>query len=115
MPKYDYKCNACDETYVEVHSYKVYSSGCPSCQSSDVKKMISLFASRTERDLGKAFDKYAEQAVKDNERFHRDDKFAANLTGADDPKHQQKLQKVLREQQAKNKAAQEKIKRLENK
>lgn len=113
MPKYDYKCNGCEESYTEIHSYKVLSKGCPLCSSEDVFKTISLFAARVDRDPRKALEKYTEQAVKDNERFHKDDKFAANLTGADDPNHQTKLQKVVREQRLKNEAAQKQIKRME--
>jgi putative FmdB family regulatory protein len=115
VPTYDYKCKACGDRYVDIHSIKQTSQGCPSCQSPDVEKVISPFSAATERSLERVFDKYQQQAVKDNQRFHKDDTFAANITGADDPNHNKKLSKVLADQQAKADAARQKIKRVESK
>ncbi len=112
MPTYDYKCKDCTESFVEVHSFKSTSSGCPHCKSSEVEKTISLFAAKTDQSFEKALRKYERQGIKDNQRFHKDDKFAANITGADDPNHKKKITKVLQDQAKKNEESRKKVKRV---
>ena len=112
MPTYDYKCNSCGNAFEEIHSIKETSKGCPTCNSVEVKRTISMFAAKTEQSFGKALENYKQQGIKDNQRFHKDDKFAANITGADDPNHKKKLQKVLREQHAKNEKSRKSLKRV---
>lgn len=111
MPTYDYKCKSCGESYVEVHSISGSSKGCPYCNSEEIELQISLFAAKTENSFDKALTIYEKQGRKDLERFATDDTFAANVTGADDPNHHKKLQKVLRDQAKKNDEARKKIKR----
>ena len=112
MPTYDYKCNVCKEPFFAIHSIKDRAKDCPSCGSIEIEKTISLFAAKTEVSLENLSRKFKDQAVKDIKRFNTDDKFAANLTGADDSNHQAKLNKVLNEQKKKNNEARKKIKRV---
>jgi len=113
MPIYDYKCDECEDIFTEMHSMSASSEGCPSCKSSNVHKTVMKFAARTENTLDHDLRKAEERSVKDQKRYAEDDKFAANITGADDPNHEKKLQKVQQEQKAKNDKAREKIKRIE--
>ena len=102
MPTYDYKCKVCEQKYVEAHSFSTTSVGCPHCKSEDVFQIPSGFAARVDQSFDKALVHYEKQIAKDIDRFNKDDKFAANVTGADDPEHQTKLNKVLSDQQKKN-------------
>lgn len=113
MPTYDYKCQECNTKYAEIHSINDGSQGCPECGSDQVEKMVSLFASKTEQSFDKALELYEQQGKKDLDRFNKDDKFAANVTGASDPNHHKKLQKVINDQVKKNNEARKKIKRIE--
>lgn len=101
MPTYDYICKECNIKYVEVHSFRSPSKGCPSCRSSNVDKTISNFAAKTDRTFEKSLKAYEDQGVKDIQRFWKDDKFAANITGADDPDHAKKLEQAQKKQSAK--------------
>jgi putative FmdB family regulatory protein len=112
VPTYDYKCRSCKEAFLAIHSIKDKAKDCPTCGSVEIEKTISLFAAKTEVSLENMNRKFKEQAVKDIKRFNTDDKFAANLTGADDVNHQAKLNKVLEQQRKKNDEARKKIKRL---
>ena len=118
MPTYDYKCNKCDSEFIESHSINEEASGCPSCESEDIKKVISSFATRTETSFDHMMRRHEEQAVIDRKRFAEDDKFAANITGADDLGHKERLNKVVAEQNQKSEQAlknfREQNKRVEN-
>jgi putative FmdB family regulatory protein len=114
MPTYDYKCNFCNNFFISVHSTKDRASKCPHCHSEKVEKTISLFAAKTESSLEGVMRHHEAQSKKDIERFWKDDKFAANITGADDPEHGKKLSKALNQLEQKNAAAREKIKRVKN-
>ena len=46
-----------------------------------------------------------DQGKKDLERYQKDDKFAANVTGADDPNHVQKKADVMVEMDRKNRTS----------
>jgi len=105
MPTYDYKCQECNQKYTEIHSFKFKSTGCPYCSSKEVTIIPSGFAAKTDQSFEKMLAIYEKQVVKDKERFNKDDKFAANITGADDLEHSKKLDKVLEEQHQKNQAS----------
>ena len=113
MPIYDYKCNSCEETFTETHSINDKIDSCRFCDSDDIKLMIMPFAARTENNLEHDLRKAEERAKTDRKKFQEDDKFAANITGDDDPNHQKKLNKVLREHQKRNEEARKRIKRAE--
>lgn len=113
MPTYDYKCRTCKKGFVVVHSIKDKVKECSLCGSEQVEKTISLFAAKTEVGIEHLDRKMKEQAVKDIKRFNTDDKYAANITGADDPEHQAKLAKVMKEQHKKNEEARKNLKRVE--
>lgn len=46
MPKYEYKCNKCEETHEQWHSFEDTPEPCPSCGDSDIKKVIGAPAIR---------------------------------------------------------------------
>jgi putative FmdB family regulatory protein len=102
MPTYNYKCNNCGNYYEEIHSIKVVTKGCPHCSSTEVEKTVARVSTRVDRRVENALDMYEKQAVKDQQRFLKDDNFAANITGADDPNHQSKLKKAMQEAYEKN-------------
>ena len=110
MPTYNYKCLDCNQKYDEIHSMKSSSIGCPFCNSKNINLVPTGFAAKVDQTLEKTLINYEKQAVKDRERFLKDDKFAANLTGGDDPEHAKKLDKVLQDQHKKN---QESLKKME--
>lgn len=112
MPIYEYKCNNCEDTFTEAHSHKVKSKGCKSCKSDNVQKTLPLFASKTDRTVEKLLETYTAQGHKDLERYAKDDKFAANVSGASDRDHEAKLQKVLQEAHAKNEKSRKALKRV---
>jgi len=112
MPTYDYKCNTCKDFFTTVHSMKEKATNCDLCGSLEIEKTISSFAAKTENSLEHLSRHLEVQAKKDNARFHKDDKFAANITGADDPNHAAKMQKALQDIQKKNEEARQKIKRV---
>ena len=112
MPIYDYKCDDCEELFTEMHSMNDKIDSCRFCNSESVHKTVMKFAAKTENTLDQAERKLEERASKDRKRYAEDDKFAANITGADDPNHEKKLQKQLSKQQKKNDAARDKIKRV---
>lgn len=114
MPTYDYKCNDCENTFVCVHGMNSRVSECVLCQSENVEKIISMFAAKTEAGLEGMLRHHQSQAKKDIDRFWKDDKFAANVTGADDAEHGVKLSKALGELKHKNDEARKKLKRVKN-
>lgn len=114
MPTYDYKCNSCSSPFVAIHSIKDKAKGCPLCCSEQVVKTVSPFAAKTETRVEHRLREHQQQGVKGVKRFHKDDKFAANITGADDPNHQTKLSKVIDETRKKNEIARKKLKRVNN-
>lgn len=113
MPTYDYKCNDCKEQFVAIHSIKVKSADCSFCSSSNTQKTISSFMAKTENTIEHKLRQMEEQAFKDTVRYIKDDNFAANISGADDLGHEERLQKVLKEQKEKNDRSRENIKRVE--
>lgn len=101
MPTYDYKCENCNKLFTAIHSIKEKCNVCNYCNSSNVHKTISLFAAKTENSLEHSFRKHQDQFKKDMERFQKDDNFAANITGYDDPNSAARMEKILKEQQQK--------------
>jgi len=45
MPLYEYKCNDCQFEFEELVSFSNEQINCPKCQSQNVSKKISVFAS----------------------------------------------------------------------
>ncbi|NOY88865.1 MAG: zinc ribbon domain-containing protein [FCB group bacterium] len=45
MPIFEYKCKICDNKFEELVSGDAQDIKCPQCQSTQVEKLISLFAS----------------------------------------------------------------------
>jgi hypothetical protein len=68
---------------------------------------------KTENTIEHKLRQMEEQAFKDTVRYIKDDNFAANISGADDLGHEERLQKVLNEQKEKNDRSRENIKRIE--
>ena len=105
MPTYNYKCEDCKQAYCVIHSINDKHSKCNHCDSSNIHKTISLFAAKTESGLDSSFRNYQEQFSKDMERFQKDDNFAANITGYDDPGSVERTKKVMEEQKKKQQEA----------
>ncbi|MGD0201494.1 MAG: zinc ribbon domain-containing protein [Bryobacteraceae bacterium] len=48
MPLYEYRCSACGETFEQLRRTQDADYGlvCPACQSGEVQRLLSVFASR---------------------------------------------------------------------
>lgn len=114
MPSYNYKCNECGEVFVVIHSISQKHDKCNTCYSTNIEKTISLFAAKTENTLDHAFRSYETQFKKDIERFQKDDTFAANVTGFDDPNSVARMNKILTEQKQKQSESLKKFKGKKN-
>ena len=40
MPKYEYLCSACENTFTEIHSYKEVLAECPECNALDTLSKV---------------------------------------------------------------------------
>ena len=40
MPKYEYLCSACENTFTEIHSYKEVLAECPECNALDTLNKV---------------------------------------------------------------------------
>lgn len=47
MPMYDFRCNACNNTFEELVPRDYKSVKCPSCKSEDTARLMSVFSART--------------------------------------------------------------------
>jgi hypothetical protein len=73
---------------------------------------VAPFLANTETSFDAKMRHHEEQARKDIDRFYKDDKFAANITGQDDANSAKRRQEILTKEQKKQEAARGKIKRL---
>lgn len=111
MPAYDYKCDECGTTVSVVHSIKDTHDKCNTCGSAKIAKTVVPFLSNTETSQEAQHRHHEVQMVKDLERYQKDDKFAANVTGADDANSDKRKQEAMQSAAAKAKSKQETIKR----
>lgn len=94
MPTYLYECKDCNESFSAIHSIKVRQGSCSLCSSNNIERLISPFAAKTETSQEAQMRRVQDQCIQDRERFLKDDKFAANITGADDSKSDARKLKV---------------------
>ena len=114
MPTYDYKCQSCKQVTTTIHGLKEKLEACPSCFSKDVFKTIAPFAAKTENTAEHRLRMYQEQGTKDLVKFHKDDNFAANITGFDDEGSAARRAKIIKETKEKNEKARETLKKEKN-
>lgn len=113
MPTYDYKCKDCGNLTTIIHGLKEKLESCPHCSGQNVYKTVAPFAAKTENTMEHRLRIYQEQGKKDVERFHSDDKFAANITGYGDEGSVDRMKKHLKEMQDKNEKARQALKKKE--
>lgn len=112
MPSYNYKCSSCGATFSVIHSINATCDQCTMCTASNVTKIVAPFLANTETSFDAKMRHHEEQARKDIDRFYKDDKFAANITGHDDANSASRRQEILVKEQKKQEVARSKIKRL---
>ncbi|MEW6051940.1 MAG: zinc ribbon domain-containing protein [Candidatus Zixiibacteriota bacterium] len=54
MPMYEYACNECGRKFEELVRHEDETVSCPVCQSSDARKLLSMFASSISSGSGTA-------------------------------------------------------------
>jgi len=113
MPTYDYRCKDCGELTIVVHGLKEKLENCFYCSSTNVFKTIAPFSAKTENTQEHRFRIYQEQGLKDLERFHKDDNFAANITGYGDEGSAERMRKHLKEMQDRNEKSRKSLKKEE--
>jgi len=101
MPIYSYKCRDCKKNFQVVHSIKEKWAACLLCESKEIEKAITLFAANTETTLESKQRHYDIQKERDLDKFQKDDKFAMNITGQDDPNSEKRKQGLIADQQKK--------------
>jgi len=110
MPIYDYKCKQCNHRFSVFASINSSNPECTKCNHI-TNKVLAPFAPKTENNLDAFAQKLEKQGEKDIVRYFKDDNFAANISGADDPNHKNKVDQVRKADHAKNEKARKKIKR----
>lgn len=112
MPSYNYKCDTCGATFSVIHSIHAACTHCTTCNATSITKVVAPFLANTETSLDAKMRHHEDQARKDLDRFYKDDKFAANITGQDDPNSAKRRAELIAKEQKKQDASRNKIKRL---
>ena len=80
MPKYDFECKQCENTWEDIIAYADPNPACPECQSKEVSRPISLIAHGKVKLYGQDYkDSLMKGKFEAYKKASTDETFAANL------------------------------------
>ena len=84
MPVYEFSCNECNNEWDDIIAYSDPNPNCPECNTSNVKRLISLIAHGKVKLEGQAWhDAVKRESQKAIQESHRNENLLANLVGED--------------------------------